>query len=92
MEQAMCNRRVDRVLRDSSGQITYLLGSWGAASSNDAIGEVESGDCRYFIQWGNGETVDVAVTNHDGTKALCTDPDDAAANRLDAVPTLGRAV
>ena len=62
---------------------------WGAASATEAIDQVEAGDARYFIQWGNGETVDVAVTNHDGAKSLCTDPDDVAANLLDAVPTIG---
>jgi len=90
MESAMANRRVDRVLRGPDGEITYLLGSWGAASSREAIDEVESGRCRYFIEWGDGERVDVVVTHADGISSLCTDNDDASRSGLDAVPTLGR--
>jgi hypothetical protein len=91
MEHAMRNRRVDRVLRDSSGRITYLLGAWGAASAAEAITEVESGEYRYFIQWGNGEVAEVAVDGHPGDQELCTNAADASGNRLDSVPTLGRA-
>jgi hypothetical protein len=91
MEHAMRNRRVDRVLRDSSGRITYLLGAWGAASSAEAITEVESGEYRYFIQWGNGEIAEVAVAGYPDAQELCTDVAGTAENRLDGVPTLGRA-
>jgi hypothetical protein len=91
MEHAMRNRRVDRVLRDSSGRITYLLGSWGAASSDEAITGVLSGEFRYFIQWGNGEIAEVAVMGDLGDQELRTDVTGATENLLDSVPTLGRA-
>ena len=85
----MRNRRVDRVLRDSSGRITYLLGSWGAASSDEAIAGALSGEFRYFIQWGNGEIAEVAVMGDPGDQELRTDVTGDTENLLDSVPTLG---
>ncbi|HEY4269354.1 MAG TPA: hypothetical protein VGM94_14320 [Galbitalea sp.] len=87
----MRNRRVDRVLRDSGGRISYLLGAWGAVSAAQAISQVEADVYRYFIQWGNGELADLTVTGAPGAEELHTDTAGATENRLDSVPTMGRA-
>ena len=82
----MADRRVTATGKDPDGDITKLCGSWGNATKNLAILNIEAGTHKYYVQQPGTSRVDVHVADGPTGKYLRTDADQAPKNNLDNLP------
>ena len=84
----MADRRVTRTEKDDDGDILALCNPWAdwrRRSKELAIGDIENGLHRYYVELGN-EEVDIHVVKGSTGKYLRTDSDATSRNNLDDLP------
>lgn len=86
----MATQVITHVIRDPDGDILavgdWSLG-WSPRSIDLAIADIEAGEHSYVVQRSYGATTDIHVVEGPHRKYLRTDPDGAASNNLDLLPS-----
>ncbi len=70
-------KEVKCVTKDKDGDIIAIGGDWGSISKEEAIKDIESGVCEYYVR--NGESAEVLI-HVVSKKYLRTDRDDIKKN------------
>lgn len=84
----MEKRYVTKTGKAQDGDITKLCGEnvwWSPRMKADAIRDIESGACEYWVPWNTGETK-IRVVNGAKGKYLRTDRDQTPNNNLLELP------
>ncbi|MFZ0566249.1 MAG: DUF3892 domain-containing protein [Chlamydiales bacterium] len=78
----ICRREVKCVKKDEDGDILAIGGDWGLMTREEAIKEIKSGVCEYFVKNGATEVLIHVISD----RYLRTSPDSTIKNNLDFLP------